>query len=733
MKATNLSDRTMSSSAGASLALAVAVALTHSSAIAQEERRLEEILVTATRVAARLEDIPAPISAVFGDDITVGGIGDIGDLQYAIPNLSVGQQFGVNRTFIRGIGMTSIELGADGAVAFHQDGALIARPAAQLATYFDLERVEVLRGPQGTLYGRGATAGAINVITRKPGNEFEGNVDLTAGNYGLYALDGGIGGPVSDTLFFRIAGRIEERDGYGTNLFTGSDVNDRSHYAGRATLLYVPTEDLEITLTTDYMREDDSNYAFSFFGPTTIDPVFGQLFGGRTIFDIDPDPRPWDINADVDPINNRRGTGVTLNLDWNSGDWNLQSISAYRNFERTNVADLDSTDFDAFGRITYNEKSETIGQELLLGYVQPRWDMLAGAMYFREELFASTLVPTNNIELIIPGAPPDGVFNQRGDLDIDAFGIFLQGTYRVTDQLSVTGGMRYSYEKRDHVGAFTFSPQGIVDVSTSKSDSWSAWTPRVTVDYQFDDGTLLYANVARGFKSGVINIGALNDPLDPEFVWNYEVGMKTRLFEDRLNMSLSAFYYDYKDLQVSQIDELSTPITENAAKARNTGIELELEAFVTDDLSIDLQAAWLRAEFREFETAQTNRIEEGLRDLRGNRLPNAPDLSFTLGANYIASLPVGQLRLRGEFAWVDEVFFTEFNNADAFQPSHKRINASVRYSAGDSGWSVEAWGRNLTNEAVKANNIVAAPLFAFAQVGSLYPPRTYGLTVGYRF
>ncbi|MCC5869737.1 MAG: TonB-dependent receptor [Gammaproteobacteria bacterium] len=667
MKAAIARGRNMASSASAGVALGVPAALTHSSAIAQEERRLEEILVTATRVAARLEDIPAPISAVFSDQITVGGIGDIGNLQYSIPSLSVGQQFGVNRTFIRGIGMTSIELGADGAVAFHQDGALIARPAAQLGTYFDLERVEVLRGPQGTLYGRGATAGTINVITRRPGTEFAGNVDLTAGNYGLYALDGGVGGPLAgDTLLFRIAGRIEERDGYGTNLFTGSDVNDRSHYAGRATLVYLPSEDLEVTLTADFMRGDDSNYAFQYFGPTTIGPVFGQLFGGRTIFDVDPNPRSWDINADVDPVNNRHGAGVTLNLDWGTGDWNVQSITSYRNFERTNVADLDSTDFDAFGRITYNEKGDTFGQELLLGYTQPRWDVRAGAMYFREELFGSTFVPTNNIEFIIPGAPQDGEFNQRGDLDVDAYGVFLQGTYRATEQLSVTGGIRYSYEKRDHVGAFTFSPQGIVNIPTDKSDSWRAWTPRLTVDYQFEDGTLLYANVSRGFKSGVINIGALNDALDPEFVWNYEVGLTTRLFDNRLSAAFSAFHYDYKDLQVSQVDEFSTPITENAARARNRGIELELNALVSDELTIDFYATWLRAEFREFETAQTNRIDEGLQDLLDNRLPNAPDLTFTVGANYIAAMPVGQLRLRGEFAWVDEVFFTEFNNADAF-------------------------------------------------------------------
>jgi iron complex outermembrane recepter protein len=718
----------------AGIALALGTAFATSGAAAQEERRLEEILVTATRVAARLEDIPAPISAVFGDDISVGGIQDIGDLQYSIPNLSVGQQFGVNRTFIRGIGMSSIELGADGAVAFHQDGALIARPSAQIGTYFDIDRVEVLRGPQGTLYGRGATAGAINLITRRPGTELEGNVSASAGNYGLLALEGGVGGPLAgESVLFRVAGKIEERDGYGTNLFTGSDVNDRSYTAARATLQFLPTDDLEITVTGDFMREDDSNYAFSFFGPTTIDPLFGQLFGGRTIFDVDPSPDPWDINADVDPENNRRGAGLTVNLDWTLGDWKLQSITAYRDFERTNVADLDSTDFDAFGRITYTEESETLGQEFLLYYTQPRWDLLAGAMYFREELFASTLVPLNNIEFVIPGAPQGGIFNQRGDLDIDAYGVFLQGTYRVTDQLSITGGARYSYEKRDHVGAFTFTALGVIDVPTSKSDSWGAWTPRLTVDYRLADGTLLYGNISRGFKSGVINIGALNDPLDPEFVWNYEVGVKTTVLEDRVRIALSAFHYDYKDLQVSQIDEFSTPITENAAEARNRGVELELNALLTEALSVDFYATYLRAEFREFETAQTNRIQEGLQNLRGNRLPNAPDFTWTLAANYTLPVAGGDLRLRGEAAYVDDVFFTEFNNSDAFQEGYTLLNASVRYSAGDSGWSVEAWGRNLSNESVKANNIVTAPLFAFATVGSRYSPRTYGLTIGYRF
>ncbi len=723
-----------------SSALAAAIALTTalpgSIQAAETRTAIEEVVVTATRVAGRIEDTPAAISAVQGDAIGTGGVSDIRDLQYEIPNLSVGQQFGVNRTFIRGIGLTSVELCADGAVAFHQDGAIIARPAAQLGTFHDIERVEVLRGPQGTLYGRGATAGAIDVITRKPSLETQGNLAVSAGEHGLFAAEGGVGGPVagSEQVLYRVAGKFERRDGYGDNLATGTDINDRDYRALRGTLQWLPSEALTATLTYDWFKEDDRNYAFSFFGPTTVDPLGGQLLGGQTIFDVDPNPDPFDINADVDPENDRRGHSFVGALNWSEGAWNVDSITAYRDFKRRNVADLDSTDFDAFGRITYREESESFSQEVLVTWQDESTTILGGAMYFQEDLFGSTLVPLNNIELIIPGAPADGVFDQRGDIDIEAWGVFLQGTQQLTDRLSATAGVRYSKEKRDHTGSFTFTALGIIEVPTDNSDSWSSWTPKFTLDYRLGESTLVYGNIERGFKSGVINIGAINPPVDPETVWSYEIGVKTALLDERVSLAAAAFWYDYQDLQVGRIDETSTPITENAAEARNRGLELEMTAFLSDRVTFDLQASYLDAEFKEFNTFEPNRAAEGFKDLSGNRLPNAPKYSISAGLDYSQPLDMGgTLDIGVRVSWIDEVFFTEFNNEDAFQSDHTMVHARARYTAPTERWYAEYWVRNLTDTTVKANNIVAAQLFSFPRVGSLHPPRSMGVTFSLKF
>ncbi|MCV6627988.1 MAG: TonB-dependent receptor plug domain-containing protein, partial [Cellvibrionaceae bacterium] len=221
--------------------LVYALALLGSGAQAAE---LEEVIVTATKQSAALSDTPAAISAVTGDQVKAGGIVDMASLQADIPSLSVGNQFGVNRIFIRGIGMSSIDLGADGAVAFLQDGAIISRPAAQLAGFFDIGRLEVLRGPQGTLYGRGATAGVVNLVTRRPQQDFSGYINISAGNYAMRSLEAAAGGSlVGDTVMGRLALKIDQRDGYGKNLTTGNDVDDRDASAVRGSLLFKLSED----------------------------------------------------------------------------------------------------------------------------------------------------------------------------------------------------------------------------------------------------------------------------------------------------------------------------------------------------------------------------------------------------------------------------------------------------------------------------------------------------------
>lgn len=699
---------------------------------------LEDIVVTATRSSETLSKIGASVSAIGADQLGAGQITEIRSLAQSIPNLSIGDQFGVNRTFIRGIGMTSIDLGADGAVAFLQDAAAIARPAAQLSGFYDIERVEVLRGPQGTLYGRGATAGAINLITKRPTAEFSGYGRATYGNYNAVMLEGAVSGPiVADKLMVRVAGKYDRRDGYGVNEATGNDIDNRNAWALRGSLLYTPTENFEIYVTAEHFEEDDNNYAFHYFGPTVApENALGSLLGGETIITraqrLGVKPNLRNIVSDQEPLNKRDGTAVTGIITWTPGDWEVKSITAWRDFTRFNRTDLDASDVWMFGQNNYDEQSTTFQQEVVGTWSNDRVDLLVGGTYFNEKLFGSVRVPLVNLGILF-GLPANTFDNQnylqQGTVYIDAYGAFVQGSYAVTDKLKLTAGIRYSYEKRRGVGTFEFL--GVVP--TDKERGWDAWTPTFGANYQVSDDTLLYATVTRGFKSGVINVGSQNDVIDPEYVWGYEAGIKTLALDGTLSASLAGFYMDYSDLQVGFVGADSVVTTVNAAAARNYGAEVELRARPIEGLNFELFATWLDARYTEFVSGDYRQGFQQV-DLSGNKLSNAPEFTVRFAGDY--DIPVGDsgiVNLRADLNFQDEVFFTEFNNRDAYQPATFTINAGVRFTSANDRWSVDIWGRNLTDEFIITNNIITAPLFNSVRVGSLAPPRTFGATLGFNF
>ena len=349
------------------------------------------------------------------DALGGGGIQNILDLSAAVPNLSVGDQFGVNRTFIRGVGLTSIDLGADGAVAFLQNEAVIARPAEQLSGFYDLERVEVLRGPQGTIYGRGATAGVVNLVTRKPTDKLDGYLNLTFGNYSAKTYEGAIGGPLSDRVSVRVAGKAEQRDGYGTNLFTGNPVDDRNAFALRASVRVKASDTVLVDLVGDWFNENDFNYGFHYFGPTvtTDQGIPARVFGGTTIFDHGGDIR--NIWSGTDATNKRHGGSGTAIVDWNPGNFDFKSVSSWRHFIRFNQDDLGVSDARFFGQNNYNEESTSYSQEFTVSTTAASIDWLAGAMYFHEKNPGSVRVPLVNLFAYVrglqcspnvPAAPP---------------------------------------------------------------------------------------------------------------------------------------------------------------------------------------------------------------------------------------------------------------------------------------------------------------------------------------
>lgn len=722
------------------------------SAPAASDASLDEIVVTATRRTASLIDTPASISALTADALKPGGVQDISDLAQEVPNMSVGNQFGVNRTFIRGIGLTSIDLGADGAVAFLQNGAQIPLPAEQLSGFYDLERVEVLRGPQGTLYGRSATAGVVDMITKKPTDQLEGYANLTFGNYADKQFEGAIGGPLTDIISARIATNIEKRDGFGKNLFTGTQIDDRDAQAVRASIRIKPQDKLVIDLIADYSHEDDNDYAFHYFGPTTTTnaglPAVA-LFGASTIFNCcgTSNPNLRDIWSSVDPTNKRHGLGGTAIVDWSPDEWDFKSITAYRTYNRFNADDLAVSNAVIYGRNNYDETSKSLSQDFTVSKTAAGIDWLAGVNYFHERRFGSVYVPTKglgvtltggNCSPLVPGAavPCDsqdaGEYLQEGAVVSNAWGVFLQGVKTFDEHWSVTLGGRFSHEERSGSGAFIFTALG-ANIPTDQSADWNAFTPKFLLEYHVNPDALLYASVNRGFKSGVINIGSSNPVINPEYVWAYETGLKLKALDNRLEFSTAAFFYDYKDLQVGFVNQQSVVETVNAASAHNYGLESELIAKLVPHLQINLAGTYLSAKYTSFVNsyygagfAQVN--------LAGNYLDNAPPYTFRLGLTYDVPLgQAGKLLLKAEDAYQGRVYFTEFNNSDATQGGYGMLNASAGWESVDRHWTTTAWVRNAADKFAMANNIISAPLYANVRVGTLLPPRTYGITIGYQF
>lgn len=719
------------------------------------------IIVTATKSGKSLEDTGGSISVLGAGDVGAGGIEDAGDLASAVPNVSVGDQFGVNRTFIRGIGLTSIDLGADGAVAFLQNGAMISRPAAQLSGFYDVQQIEVLRGPQGTTYGRGATGGVINIVTARPTSQFGGYARATYGNYDARTLEGALGGPITgENLMFRVAGKYEKRDGYGTNLFTGNPVDDRDAYAIRGSLLAKLSSNLDLLIVADHFKEDDNNYAFHYFGPTVV-PEAGlasSLLGGKTIFDYyaarGEKPNLRNIYSDEDAVNKRDGSSVQGILTWDSGDLSVVSTTAYRKFKRFNRDDLDVSDINAFGQNNYTEDSKSFSQEVNFTYKTGGLSLLGGATYFDERLFGEVRVPTVNLASyfnIVLGTsfPADqfdnGNYLQRGTVKTKAAGAYLEASYELLPALTLTAGARYNWEKRSGVGRFTFEAQGL-DIPTDKSGSWDAITPKFAIEYRTPGGTLFYGKVTRGFKSGVVNIGSINSVIDPEYVWSYEAGFRGETADRKFGFAGAVFYYDYSNLQVGFVNANSIVETINAASARNYGVELEANFRPGENTTIRVYGTYLNAKYKEFCNGYYGAGSPGrpqypacptdpaLVDLSGNRLSNAPKFTVAAFADQRFQLgSAGYLDLSADVNLQDEVFFTEFNNRDARQQAFALVNASITYRSPDERWSFALWGKNLTDKYALANTIISAPLYSFVSVGSLRPPRTYGVTLGVDF
>lgn len=693
-----------------------------------------DIIVTAQRRSERLQDIPMAITALGGAALQRAPVTNISDLQTSIPNVNISLRNGSGVVSIRGIGFDIVTAGADGSVAIHSDGVYQSRPAAALAALYDVERIEVARGPQGTLYGRNATGGAINVISRRPTSTVEGYLDFSYGNYSAVSVEGAIGGPLAgDKLRARIAAKLEQRDGWGTNLFNGRDVDDVKSRAIRVMLDFQPSETVSFLLTGEYFKRDDSANALHFVG--CVAPVCNANAAINRGFSVPSNPR--DVNQDVQAGYRPEQYGVSLIAKAELPFADLTAISGYRDGKSFFFGEFDGTaQLGSFA--TREENYRTFSQEVQLGRSGDAIDWIIGAFYFHEKNFART-----NGQFPPFLAPALSRVFQGGTLYTNAYAAFGELSYHITPQLTVTAGGRYSRERKrvEDERIFTNGPVNtrarpggtvpcVVCVVIPDTASFSGFTPKFGAQYKFNPRQMVYVNVQKGFKSGGFAVGAVTAAFKPETIWSYEAGLKADWFDRALTTNIAVYHYDYKDLQVGQIVGTATEIR-NAASAKIDGIETEFKLRIGDHLSFDGFGAYNHARLSSY-TAPNPALPTQSQDQSGHLLSNAPKWTGKIGAEYSVEALGGSLTWRGEIFRSSRVYFSPFNNLTNSQKPYTLLNANLRYEGSDD-WYASLFMNNISNRLVRSGSIVSSGAVGAFIAAQYLPPRMYGIKVGKRF
>ncbi|MEM7612666.1 MAG: TonB-dependent receptor [Pseudomonadota bacterium] len=719
-----------------------------------DSQRIDEIVVTAERRSETLQDVPMSISATTGEALAESSIFDTEALASTVPGLVL-QRDVVGKAVIRGIGTENFTVGGDPGVAVYVDGAYMARSSTAIFDFFDVERVEVLRGPQGTLYGRNATGGVINVISRAPTETFEGNVSLNVGDFGMARAEGAISGQLAEGVRGRIAGLYSQRDGFTDNIFPGAggrdldELDSKDLWAVRGRLDIDLGERAMLELIADIYRDDSNPPAFWYTDDTLPWQSPGSQFPRdfRTVSQGYEAEVPGFTSLAVGSANRQDQTGLTARLTWEGERVSVTSVSSFRDIEFDWINDGDGiSDF----LVVYfqRDESEQFSQDIqIASNTDSPFQWITGLFYLTEDSEGLYAIPLG------PAFVPPGGFTVvfDGTNETEAFGVFAEGSYDFGD-FTVTAGVRYSDESKDATLATPLFEGDTTFPVQRQDDSFDAITPRFVIEYRAADNINLHGSATRGFKSGGYSL--LDNPInafDEETIWAYEVGAKTQFAQNRMRFNVSAFVYDYEDQQLSQVTNLATQ-TSNAGSSSIWGLEAEFSALVGDYLRLDGNIAFLDTEFDEFCTTDTRNTALALDpgnctfddgaggtfvtpNLAGNELPRAPDLTAFLAATYERSL-TNTLDgfVRAEWQHTGDQFFSVFNRPNVAQDAYDLFNASIGVSASDGRWNARLWVRNLADEEYFSNLFESGVTDALViPQGFAGPPRTWGVSVGFNF
>ena len=721
----------------------------------------EEITVTARRQQERAQDVPIALSVVSGDALERTGGYTLPDIQARTPSLTAFNSNPRNSSVgIRGIGVSSASDGLDTSVGVYIDNVYLGRPGMALADLIDVDRVEVLRGPQGTLFGRNNSAGVLNITTRKPEFAFGGTAELSIGNYGYNQERVSLTGPiVNDVLAFRVTGFNTHRGGVLPNTKTGVAANSVGRAGFRAQLLFTPTSDLTIRLIGDYSQEDDTCCvsATKLVLPASLSATTGRTLTALSALGYVPtgDRSDTSNNSTQNMLTDQKG--LSLQADWDLGFATLTSISAWRYWHFSPLQDSDGTPLDIIQVNVAQTKTDQYSQELRLASKPGRFNWQVGGFLFHSDLtdhfilnqfgFDASAFYTTYARLANPNAAAISIAPGSQYLDdvrtsVDSVAAFGQANFELTPNLILTAGLRYTRDKRwgrsDTSTLGTPNPATSIPFHYNVSVSDDNLSYLLSASYKVTPDVLLYASYSTGYKGSGLNLNSAvtaGTPLvlDPEKVRNWEAGLKSELFGRRLTFNLSAFWTELEGLQANIVPTNGNrSYLANVGDVRSRGVELDANLRATDEVTFTLNGSYNDAIYTRYPNAPCPVGVTGVCNLTGRPLWQAPkwignaiiDLHTNLSSS-VKGYAIGQVSYRSSTYGAADA--GPYSLIEAYAVTNLRLGASFA----DGRYDLSVWASNLFDKRyfqnLSTSQIVGASAFAYA--GQLGTPRTVGATL----
>jgi len=711
-----------------------------------------EIVVTARKREENLHQVPLSITAFNEAQLQSPLLGDISSLGAFAPNVDfnwtapLAGSSNAASVFIRGVGQNDFLLTTDPGVGIYLDGVYISRSVGGVLTLADIERVEVLRGPQGTLFGKNSIGGAIQVVSRKPGEERQATVSATVGDWQRRDLSFSVEGGISENVQARLSLANERREGYVEKLLDGGTLGDVDRRMVKATVAYQPSDTTEWLFSVDHTFQRQEAIAQSLL--EVVDSPAGFLFNAHVADPFAPYDERW-VTGDPDTSyqtgpsqDDLEITGVSLTAEHHLAVATLTSMTGYRTMHAVYSRDPDGSPY-AFAHGTNWDEHAQFTQELRLQGENGSVDWLVGLYYLREHGKNRTDVDIYNglYDALVSAGDPfapffDTHFDVNNDQTTESAALFSQLTWAITDQLNLTAGARFTREEK----AFSVNNYSVltgtqVQGPTTVEDSWRNVSPMISVDYQWHENLMSYASLSRGFKSGGYNGRQIfplpMDDFDPEFATTLELGVKTRLWQERVDLRASVFDTEYKDMQFNALLDLGgflLPVTNNAAQAEIRGAELEVSLRNVQGLIFNAGVGYLDAGYASLDAEALAATRS-----KGADLIRVPRWNLSLDMGYRWALGEGgSLRLMGNASYKSKVYNDPANVESIAQDGYTLVNASLDWQNTGNDWSVEAFVTNVTDKRYLVTGATALDSTGFSE-GHYSRPREWGLRVTYQY